>query len=414
LSSESEEEWWIPLWVKGDGEASRRLIPLAGRTSDPFPLAPVSFSGGYVIGNAGRSGFYRVAYDAADLTALAGAVGTRGIGGAAQPGSVSGVDLAGTLDDLWALGRLGDCEALSSFVRLARAVADHGEATPAGDLTGDALGPWKVLLGHLLSAHRLAVSASSPVATPIKDLLDRLVRTHVAVALDAIDDGSHASLSFTTRLLHSDLLRYAVAVRDDLALPWALNLFATNGSSFLLPDAQQAVFDAVAAAGDAAAYEQLVARFSSPGEDKYPGEKRRLLRSVSSRQSALDAAAVSLSLPSAPTHAPFTVRSQDLTTLMYAVTTACVGSCTMVPFSWVRDNFDSLLTIDSGAFTLAVGVLEESTSFFATSAQLAAVRSLVAAHPHDIGPSSAAYLQEVIEERIALVHYLETAFEVSS
>jgi len=405
----SDQVWWVPLWVKGDGDAQRRLIPFAGRSSEPFPLAPLSFSGGYVIGNAGRSGFYRVAYDSADLAALAAAVGSRGIGD--EPGAVSGVDLAGTLDDLWALGRTGDCDALASFVQLARAVADHGEATPAGDLTGAALGPWKVILGHLLGAYRLAVGASSPAATPIRDLLDRLVRAHVAVAIGAVDDGSHASLSFTTRLLHSDLLSYAVAIADDQATPWALNLFATNGSSFLLPDAQQAVFAAVAASDDDDAYRTLVARFSSPGEDKYPGEKRRLLRAVSSREAALGAAAASLSLDGAPADPPFVVRSQDLVTLMHAVATSCVGTCTTVPFNWVRDNFDALLTVDSGAFTLAVGILEASTSYFATSAQLAAVRSLVAAHQADIGPSSAAFLNEVIEERVALVHYLETAFE---
>ncbi len=89
--SRTDERWHVPIVVADVGGAPQRLV------MTPDADANVELACGAYLVNAGQSGFYRVLYERANLTALT-----------SRFASLGDEDKLGLLSDYWAFGRSGD------------------------------------------------------------------------------------------------------------------------------------------------------------------------------------------------------------------------------------------------------------------------------------------------------------------
>ena len=119
-ASRTGERWTIPIVARRvGGEPARVLSPAAPSFSMSLPGA----CGPYVV-NAGQSGFFRVLYDRANLSALA-----------ANMRALSADDQLGLLLDYWAFGRSGHAP-LTDYLDLVATLPADADSYVAMDTTG--------------------------------------------------------------------------------------------------------------------------------------------------------------------------------------------------------------------------------------------------------------------------------------
>jgi puromycin-sensitive aminopeptidase len=242
--------WRVPLAVKlGSGKSSQLVTGEIDGESGELALPPQG-SDPWLLGNAEGSGFYRVAYEPAALTALA-----------AHREALLPVERISLLNDQWALVRAG--APLAAHLPLVDGfAADRGRAvleTVMGQLSyledvvlaeGDRQA-WQRWAIGLLSPHLRRLGWDPPESESIDD---RMLRPSVIEVLGAI--GADPAVRAEA---HGRVERWLA-----------------NGSG-LHPSVLGAALRLAAAQGDAALYDKLLARMR---DAQAPEDRDRLLSAV--------------------------------------------------------------------------------------------------------------------------------------
>ena len=170
----ADEAWWVPLpFITSAAPARLQWAELSGcQSAAPLATLPANASGAaaaaWVKLNAQQYSFVRVQYSEPMWAALAAAArqtsSSSGGGGGGEAAVLSGVDLAGLLEDSYSLAEAGEL-GITPFLSL---VAALGGRSP------QEFEPWAVALPYLYKVNRLLVSGACGVAWR-RFLTDRLL-----------------------------------------------------------------------------------------------------------------------------------------------------------------------------------------------------------------------------------------------
>ncbi len=259
--------WPVPLVVRhGDGERStEQRILLTGRSAE----VPLSGEGepDFVVANAGATGFYRVAYDAAGLEAL-----TRRLSRLATSERIA------LLSDEWALVRAGERE-IGAFLDLCAGFAGEEDYAVLDEIVGR--------LGAV--EHRL-------VADPDRPALRRFVAALFAPQLAATGWDARRDEPDPARLRRAAAVRaLGVVARSDEAIAEArrrLDRWLAGERGALEPNLHDPAVTMTARAGEAARFDAFRALFAKETEPTF--RRRYLLALGAFEEPALAARGVEL------------------------------------------------------------------------------------------------------------------------
>jgi puromycin-sensitive aminopeptidase len=240
--------WPVPLVLRvGEGEgAKEQRFLLRDRTADiPVPQA----EGDLVVVNAGATGFYRVAYDAA----LLGALGRR----LARLSSAERISL---LSDEWALVRAGERE-IGAFLSLCAAFGGEDDYAVLDEMVA-----------------RLAAIEHRLVADPDRSSLQRFVRELFAPQLAATGWDAAEGEPDAVRLRRAAAVRALALVARDPAVVGEgrarLDRWIGGERAALEPNLHEAAVTLTARAGDAPRFEAFRTLFARETD---PAFRRRYL-----------------------------------------------------------------------------------------------------------------------------------------
>jgi len=242
--------WKVPVLTRPlrDGDPGPGSLLLDGPG-----IAAVGVARGQVV-NAGGSGFYRVAYPAPMVEALAEAVGT-----------LAPLERYNLVSDTWAAALAGRGP-VADVLRLAGALAASGEGDPS---------VWSVVFGAFGLFDRVIPDKDRPaLAGAVRSLFGPLVATL------GWDPGPGDTER--TPMLRAAVLRALGTVGEDGAVrDEARRRFdlAAVGGPALDADTESAVLDIVAAGGGADEFDRFLARYRSPAT---PQEENRYLYALAS------------------------------------------------------------------------------------------------------------------------------------
>ncbi len=269
VGSADASRWPIPLVVRwGDAEGvheTRALLRLEERELELPGKGEIA----WVTANAGSTGFYRVAYDAAALAALAGNLP-----------ALAPAERIGLLSDEWALVRAGERE-IGAVADLLVAFADEQDHAVLDEVVGRLA----------LLEHRLV---DEPDRQRLRDLVARIFRPGLAkVGWDPAAGEDDA-----VRLRRAALVRaVGVVGREPATVAEAaarLDRFAGGERGALEANLHDAAVTMVARGGDASRYERFAALAERETE---PTFRRRYLFALAAFETpALVARAIELAL----------------------------------------------------------------------------------------------------------------------
>ncbi len=294
--------WKVPVLTRplGDGDPGpgSLLLDGPGRTAE-------GVARGQVV-NAGGSGFYRVAYPAPMVEALAKAVGT-----------LAPLERYNLVSDTWAAALAGQGP-VADVLRLADALAASGEGDPS---------VWSVVFGAFGLFDRVIPDKDRPaLAGAVRSLFGPLVAT---LGWDPRPEDTER-----TPMLRAAVLRALGTVGEDGGVrDEARRRFdlAGGGGPALDADTESAVLDIVAAGGGADEFDRFLARYRSPAT---PQEENRYLYALASfDQAQLAGRAFDLAMGEVRTqNAPFVLQ-------------ALIANRVTGPETWQRvvDRWDELV-----------------------------------------------------------------------
>jgi puromycin-sensitive aminopeptidase len=225
--------WLVPVLLRhgsGDGEGTVTRVLLDGQQLDvDLGTAP-----DWVVVNSGGSGVYRVRYSTALRQALAGRAQTQ----------LSALERYGLVEDAWAAVVAG-ASTVDEFLHLARTFADETD-----------LSVWQRLTGALASIDRL-------VPDDVRPRWQAHVRALLAPALHRLGDEPTEGESDRTGTLRAVLFEALGTIGDDVDIQRRaadLDARAARKEAGLDPELAGAAVRVRAAKGDAALFDELVAR----------------------------------------------------------------------------------------------------------------------------------------------------------
>jgi len=357
--------WPVPLVIRyGDGEriseqrfllrGARAEVPLVGEGDPDF-----------VCANAGSTGFYRVAYDATGLDALA-----RHLPRLAPPERIA------LLSDEWALVRAGVRE-IGPFLDLVASFGAERDHAVLDELVAR--------LGTI--EHRLVADGDRPALAALAATLfgPRLAETGWDAAADEPDE---VRLRRAAAVRALGLVARATGVARDATA--RLDRWIGGDRGALEPNLHDAAVTMAARAGDAARFEELRRLFAAETDPAF--RRRWLLALAAFEQPALAARAVDLAFGDE-------VPLQDSASFVAALLANRVAR---EPF-WarLRSDWDTLHARVKGAPMLLRRVVEAMGSLVERR-HLEEAEAFLAAHPLDEARQATAQTLEGLRQDVAL------------
>ncbi|MFO0840993.1 MAG: M1 family metallopeptidase [Gemmataceae bacterium] len=275
-AGDASPPWQVPVRLRIDtlsGTEERHLVLAERETRLPLPADTR-----LVLVNAGGDGFYRVRYDPELQAGLLGRLP------ALQP-----AERFNLVNDAWA-GVLAGLGPVSGYLDLTARLAEDGDRNV-----------WSVLLAAFTVLSRIVEEEDRPA-------FQRLVRARLAPMVRRLGWRSIDGEDELTGQLRGDLLRAAGTLGDDPAVQAeAALVFAGSQAEAAVQAAAVAV---LAHAGDAARFDDFLARFRAAGT---PQEENRFLMALAAfRPAALVDRALAASLDG-------TARTQDAPLMLRAL-----------------------------------------------------------------------------------------------
>ncbi|CAG9467501.1 unnamed protein product [Pedinophyceae sp. YPF-701] len=357
----------------------------------------------YLLVNAGHRGFYRVAYDASLWGRLVAAARTRPTVDSAW--GLTEQDIAGLLDDAWALSRAG-MQPISHFLGLVRAVgARTGPleystwATIPGYLTE--LGWYSEVMGKRGCDAELATWAKEKLYRPLRlahpgigslqadpetlPPATRLVRARMLLHLGLLGDDEVGREAFDLLKMRAD-----VVLQEDGRTP------QPGSEGWIHPDTRDVTYE-VAMLRDGTKSFDLVKGLHKAARD--PAEvERALMALASSRNGDLARAAIDYALSE---H----VRAQDK---LRVLTRVAYSSHENAQWTWkaIRNRWGEIAAQVGGTGAAAgrMGRLVSTVAGrLAERDAIEIARELRSAHPEEISESDFKKAQEAVESNMAWV-----------
>jgi puromycin-sensitive aminopeptidase len=357
--------WPIPLVVRwGDAEGvheTRSLLRLESRELELPGTSPIA----WVTANAGSTGFYRVAYDAEALAALA-----------RHLGALAPAERIGLLSDEWALVRAGERE-IGAFADLLVAFAGEQDHAVLDEVVG-----------------RLALLDHRLVADADRQRLRERVARLFGPALARVGWEPAAGEEDGVRLRRAALVRaVGVVGRDPATVAEAtarLDRFLAGERGALEANLHDAAVAMAARAGDAARFERFAALAARETE---PTFKRRYLYALAAFEA-----------PAAAARAIELAFSDELPLQEAA---GFAGALLGNPVA--REPFWAQLRPRWGAFhsrlahaPMLVRRTVEAMGALVTRAQLEEVEAFLGAHPMEEARQAVAQTVERLRQDVAL------------
>lgn len=379
----ADSSWWMPVAYRSS-DSPDTVQWHAFNTCDsklpitlpaPAPGGPVNSSSsppGWLLVNAGRTGFYRVNYSEALWEGL--------IEAAKDSDKIPKIDLAGSLDDAFALGLVRHLD-MHVFLRLTKSLGRRRAAEYA---------PWSVALDRLRRMHDILSTAGlqSDKWAECADELRRYVITSVTgpfIADAAVPNQASPGLSLTVdpnqpaevRLMRPMMMLGAGRLGDVKVSGEAADLVRSGAK--LHPDVRGAVYKLAVASGDSDAYEAVLKMYK---EERSAPRKAQLLSALALAPSR-DLIQRSLELALTPE-----VRTQDIGNLVSGVGLQG-GLAFNMTWQFVAEKVDELFArFQGGDAMYSFGRrLNPLARLFTADESLDAVRSFAAAHPGVLSPT---------------------------
>ncbi len=383
--------WWVPApWVSSEAPGAVRwgelnacagLRPLATTAPARGGDAGAGDGAAWVKVNAQQYGYYRVNYSVEMWAALA-----RGAAAADANGFpvMAAVDVAGLIDDAWALANAGDLDIVVALNAL-RPLA----ARPAGEAA-----PWLAALPRLYEAADRAPCGGAWRAWVARALLrpfiDAAAAAPAPVAFSFLAAPAAPGApppSAAARVLRPALLRAAGFFGDARAGAEAASWLATLGDAgapAVDNDARGAALEAASrgARDPAAAFAQLEAMYLAAGE---PDERERLLAALAASPLAVPRALDFFLTPA--------VRAQDVRGAVAAAARGGGAPAARGAWDWLLANWAELTAKFGGAGDAAAGVqmgrlLQAVAAASADRGMLAEIDAAYALHAAQLGEAS--------------------------
>ena len=361
----SDETWPVPLVLRyrdaGGVQEHRMLLTVPGETVELAGSGEIR----WVCGNAGNTGFYRVAYDSAGLAALA-----------SDLGALEASERIALLADLWALVRSGEAD-IGPFVELASSYGAEEDYAVLDELV-DRLDTIDYRLVPDAELNRSRAFVRDLLAPQLEKLgwdaregepgSERLRRAAVVRAVAVIGRNPEAARELRTRLER-------VLGGEKTAIEANLHDAATV---------------ACARVGDAALFERLLGAYHA---EKDPAYKRRYLRALTAFESE-DIATRARDLAMSDT-----VPLQDFATYVAGLLSNPVSR---KPF-WraLRAAWSELEQKASSAPMIFRRVVE-ALGYLRERDELDEAREHLQAHPHEVIRQASAQTLERLAQDVAL------------
>ncbi|GBG00434.1 hypothetical protein Rsub_13090, partial [Raphidocelis subcapitata] len=372
-----DSSWWIPVaYTTNDSPATRWHTFNACDSSLPVPLPA---AGGWLVANAGRTGFYRVNYSQPLWDGL--------IEAARDPAKISKVDLAGALDDAFAMSLVRQLHP-SIFLRLTRSLGQRAALEFA---------PWSAAL-HVLRrlqvqvqvqvqeilstaalddpkwagcAESLRAYATAAVTGPL--ISGAAVPNQAAPGLGlGVGQGEPVEL----RLLRPAVLVGAASLGNEQVVTAAAELLASGAPPH--PDVRSAVYRLAVMSGEESAFDNVLKLYKAERSAPKRAQLLRGLRYAAGRP--LIRRALELSLDPE-------VQTQDIGGLIAGVG-ARGGLAFNMTWQFVFDNVEQLLGRFKGNAMYSFGrQLNDLAPLFTSDASFEAVKGFAAARPGVLAPT---------------------------
>lgn len=348
--------WWIPVsWQRKSAPTDTSWSIMKNRT---LSLGIPYNCSDWVLFNVGQTGFYRVAYTGSAWHCLGES--------AKSSEEISGVDLAGLLDDADALSTVGQVS-VASLTKLLDALPHRVE---------DALPEWSIasrVTRKLLSLLEEADGAGESTLDCTGGFKSWATNIFKA-PLERVGKGPAQEESEVASMLRPLLIETLSRFGDPEMSEGALTLVSqyANGSEPIDPGLRYPFFTLAARSGESG-YDKLKQIYLD-AED--PLEKSRALRALAQ---ARDPALINRTLSFAVGPA---VRSQDTTHLLVDVAQASSVSRLMA-WEFLKGNFDAVVQKKGGvaAGGSVASLVSRITRGFATVDMISEISSFFDAHP---------------------------------
>lgn len=368
-SHEDATLWWVPFVYKTFGGAPT-LKPLPKTRSERIPFD--ASRDGYVLGNVGQAGYYRVLYPASMYDAFRAPLSQ-------LPNSpIQALDRAGLVDDMFAFAQAGLTTPVAAL-ELTQFLERESDYTV-----------WAMALDGLNGMGGL-LRYEDCYGRFQKHVLSLMGPALLEVGWTPSDAEPHL-----TKLLRSLLLANAVSLGHQPSIDTAKELFkALVATGREIPqDLRNAVYRAGVATGGLDAYEWMLQRYQTAN---VAAEKLRALSALAyAREPYLLQRTLRLSL------SPL-VRSQDTVRVVALVANNPAG--TALAWEFFRDNYRVFYERYGGGHFLIESLIKAVTTHFSTEAKLAEVNQFFKDHFVEGGSRAIEQSVETIEYRI---HWLAT------
>ena len=252
-AGEPGQRWRVPVQVRvtsAGGASTTRLLLTDAEARVPLPAEADA-----VLVNAGGHGFYRVRYAGELLERLL-----------ARAPALAPIERFNLVGDAWAVTVAGHMP-LGDYLDLTARFRDERDRNV-----------WSILLASFHALNRIAEAADRP-------RLAALVHDRVGPAAAALGWAARPGEDELTRQLRGDLLRVLGTLGDDPAVQAAAAERYAASPERVDPNVLPAVIAILAHAGDAARYEEFLARFRAAAT---PQEEQRYLYALAGfRQATL-------------------------------------------------------------------------------------------------------------------------------
>jgi len=252
-AGEPGQRWRVPVQVRvatAGGTTTTRLL-----LGDAEARVPLPADADAVLVNEGGHGFYRVRYAGDLLDRLL-----------ARAPALAPIERFNLVGDAWAVTVAGHM-ALADYLDLTARFRDERDRNV-----------WSILLASFHALNRIAEAADRP-------RLAALVRDRVGPAAAALGWAARPGEDELTRQLRGDLLRALGTLGDDPAVQAGAAERYAAGAAGVDPNVLPALIAVLAHAGDAARYEEFLARLRAAAT---PQEEQRYLYALAGfRQAAL-------------------------------------------------------------------------------------------------------------------------------
>jgi len=363
--SADDTVWPVPLVVRF--EDSRGVREQRWVLRGPSETVKLEAQGEvkWLCANAGATGFYRVAYDAAEVKALA-----------QNASKLAPAEKVSLLADTWALVRAGEVE-IAAFLDVAMQFGGETEYAVLGELVGR--------LGFI--EHRLVSDADRPA-------FQRRVAQLLSAQLTQVGWDASPNENDRGRLRRAAVIRGVGGVARDPSVVGAaasrLDRFLAGDPAAIENNLQDPVVSMVARAGDASRFEQLLAKFH---DERDPAFKRRYLLALTAFEDpALAQRAVDMLLGDV-------VPLQDLAFFaggLLANRVARAGA-----FSLITARWGEIVKKASGAPMLLRRIVE-GLGALPERKDLEAAKAFLAANPSDVITMAVAQTLEHMEQDVSL------------